>query len=58
LLRNRRPFTPTASAFSSNRVAIEVAVFAAALAAVGRVELAIVFAVLAGINEILNYTLD
>jgi Protein of unknown function (DUF2568) len=43
------------------RVAIEVAVFAAAaaaLAAVGRVGLAIVFAVLAGINEILNYTVD
>jgi hypothetical protein len=38
----------------------EAAVFAAAaaaLAAVGRVALAIVFAVLAGINEILNYTL-
>ena len=43
------------------RVAIEVAVFAAAaaaLAAVDRVGLAIVFAVLAGINEILNYILD
>lgn len=42
------------------RVVIEVAVFAAAaaaLAAAGRVGLAIVFAVLAGINEILNYTL-
>lgn len=42
-------------------VTIEVAVFAAAapaLAAVGRVGLAIVFAVLAGINEIPNYTLD
>jgi hypothetical protein len=40
---------------------IEVAVFAAAtaaLAAVGRTRLAIVFAVLAAINEILNYTLD
>jgi hypothetical protein len=31
---------------------------AASLAAVGRVGLPIVFAVLAGINEILNYTLD
>ncbi len=43
------------------RVVIEVAVFgaaAAALAAVGRVGWAIAFAVVAGINEILNYTLD
>ena len=42
------------------RIAIEVAVFAAAtaaLAAVGRVRLAIVYAVLAALNEILNYTL-
>lgn len=43
------------------RIGIEVAVFAAAtaaLAAVGRPRLAIAFAVLAAINEILNYTLD
>jgi hypothetical protein len=43
------------------RIVIEVAVFAAAtaaIAAVGRVGLAIAFAVVAGINEILNYTLD
>lgn len=43
------------------RIVIEVAVFAAAtaaLAAVGRWPLAIVFAVLAATNEILNYTLD
>ncbi|MDQ3857761.1 MAG: hypothetical protein M3327_04825 [Actinomycetota bacterium] len=40
---------------------MEVAVFgaaAAALAAVGRVGWAIAFAVVAGINEILNYALD
>jgi Protein of unknown function (DUF2568) len=43
------------------RIIIEVTVFAAAtaaLAAVGRVGLAIAFAVVAGIDEILNYTLD
>jgi hypothetical protein len=43
------------------RVVIEVAVFAAAmaaLAAVGRTRLAIAFAVIAAINEVLNYTLD
>lgn len=43
------------------RIVIEVAVFAAAtaaLVAVGRTSLAIAFAVLAAINEILNYTLD
>jgi hypothetical protein len=43
------------------RIVIEVAVFASAtvaLAAVGRAGLAIAFAVVAGINEILNYTLD
>lgn len=43
------------------RIVIEVAVFAAAtaaLAAVGRMGLAIAFAVGATINEILNYTLD
>ncbi len=43
------------------RIVIEVAVFAAAtaaLAAVGRTGLAIAFAVVAAINEILNYTLD
>jgi hypothetical protein len=43
------------------RVAIEVAVFAAAsaaLAAVGKPRLAIAFAAIALINEIFNYTLD
>jgi len=43
------------------RIVIEVAVFAAAtvaLAAVGRVGLAVAFAVVATINEILNYTVD
>jgi hypothetical protein len=40
---------------------IEVAVFGAAtaaLAAVGRTRLAIVFAVVAAINKVLNYTLN
>ena len=43
------------------RIVIEVAVFAAAtaaLAAVGRTRLALGFAVVAAINEVLNYVLD
>lgn len=43
------------------RILIEVAVFAAAtaaLAAVGRPRLAIAFAIVAAINEVLNYTLE
>ena len=42
------------------RIGVEVAVFAAATAALvaaGRTTLAAAFAVVAGINEILNYTL-
>ena len=45
---------------TATRIVIEVALFAlasVALAAVGRAGLAIAFAVVAGINEILNYTL-
>ncbi len=43
------------------RIVIEVAVFAAATAAllaVGRTRLAVAFAVVAAINEVLNYTLE
>ncbi len=43
------------------RIVIEVAVFAAAaaaLAAVGRIWLAVAFALVAATNEILNYSLD
>jgi Protein of unknown function (DUF2568) len=43
------------------RIVIEVSLFAAATAAlvlVDRVRLAVAFAVIAAINEILNYTLD
>ena len=42
------------------RILVEVAVFAAAtaaLAAVGRVKLAIAFGIIAALNEVLNYTL-